>query len=252
MTDFLNKQENQFPVEKIPNGKAWVVAVDMGYGHQRTAYPLKNLALSGEIIKANNYDGIPIGDRRLWENTRKLYELITRFKKMPVIGEVIFAIFNEFQKIPKFYPKRNLSGTNFQLRQTFSLIKKGWGKHLIEKLNKNPLPMITTFFTPAFMAEFFGYKGDIFCVICDADISRTWVSLKPAQSKIRYFAPTERVVERLKFYGVNSKNIFLTGYPLPEEIIGTENLEILKNDFAFRILNLDPHKNYFKRYEPAG
>ena len=27
--------------------KAWVVAVDMGYGHQRAAYPLKDIAYGG-------------------------------------------------------------------------------------------------------------------------------------------------------------------------------------------------------------
>ena len=33
--------------------KAWVVAVDMGYGHQRAAYPLKDMAY-GDIINANS------------------------------------------------------------------------------------------------------------------------------------------------------------------------------------------------------
>ena len=33
--------------------KAWVIAVDMGYGHQRAAYPLKDMAY-GDIINANS------------------------------------------------------------------------------------------------------------------------------------------------------------------------------------------------------
>jgi hypothetical protein len=37
---------------------AWVVAADMGYGHQRAAFPLKYLS-GGRIINANNYPGIP-------------------------------------------------------------------------------------------------------------------------------------------------------------------------------------------------
>ena len=31
-------------LEKPKNKRAWVVAADMGYGHQRTAYPLKDIA----------------------------------------------------------------------------------------------------------------------------------------------------------------------------------------------------------------
>ena len=45
------------------NNKVWIVAVDMGYGHQRTAYPLRNFAFGGKIVNANNYNGIPVVDK---------------------------------------------------------------------------------------------------------------------------------------------------------------------------------------------
>lgn len=222
----------------------------MGYGHQRTAFPLKNLAPEGKIICANDYEGIPKNDKRIWEVTRKVYELISRFKRIFLIGEFIFFAFDQLQRILSFYPKRDLSKPNFQLKQIFSLIEKGWGKDLIEKLKTNPMPLISTFFTPAFMAEFFNYPGEIFCIICDADISRTWVTLNPKKSKIKYFAPNNRVADRLKLYGIKPENIFLTGYPLPQDIIGSEKKEILKEDLRYRLLNLDPQKRYFSYYEP--
>jgi len=59
--------------------KAWVVAVNMGYGHQRAAYPLKSLAYKGKIICANDYEGIPDRDRLIWEESQLLYETISRF-----------------------------------------------------------------------------------------------------------------------------------------------------------------------------
>jgi len=231
--------------------KAWVISVNMGYGHQRTAYPLKGLAPEGKVINANDYQGIPEKERRIWESTRKTYEFISRFKRTPLIGDFLFCIYDNFQKIPQYYPRRDLSKPTLTLKSNFSLIKKGWGKHLIEdlKLKNANLPIISTFFTPAFMAEFFNYPGEIFCVVCDADIARTWAPLNPKLSKIKYFASTERVVERLRLYGVKSENIFLTGYPLPKENIGTENLEILKEDLKNRILNLDPQKRYFEKYK---
>jgi len=221
----------------------------MGYGHQRTAFPLRDLAPEGKVICANDYLGMPVRDRRIWETTRKIYESISRIKKIPLIGEFIFFIFDRIQKILRFYPKKDMSQPNFQLKQISALIKRGWGKHLIEKLKSNPLPIITTFFTPAFMAEYFGYPGEIFCVICDADIARTWAPICPQKSRIKYFAPTSWVVSRLKLYGVKEENIFFTGYPLPQSLIGGEKMETLLRDLESRIFNLDQKKKYFKQYK---
>ncbi len=230
--------------------KAYVIAVNMGYGHQRTAYPLKNLTPEQKVINANSYEGIPDKDKKIWESSRIFYEFISRFRRFPLIGEVTFSLFDEFQKILSFYPRRDLSKANFGLKRIFSLIRKGWGKDLILKLRKNPLPLITTFFTPAFMAEVFDYPGKIYCIVCDADIARSWVSLNPSESKIKYFAPCNWVVERLKLYGVKEENIFLTGYPLPKENIGGKDLEVLKHDLSHRLLNLDPKGKYRLRYQP--
>lgn len=232
----------------MSNKKAWVVTVNMGYGHQRTVYPIKDLAFDGKLIIANDYEGIPKNDKRIWESTRMFYEFISRSKRIPIIGENVFSLYDKFQKIPGFYPKRDLSKPTLGLKQMFSLIRKGWGKDLISRLKEKPIPLITSFFIPAFMAEAFKYPGDIFCIVCDADISRSWGSLKPAKSRIKYFAPNSWVVNRLKLYGIKEKNIFLTGFPLPRENIGTKKAEILKHDLSHRILNLDPRREYYQQY----
>lgn len=233
--------------EKIKN--AWVIAADMGYGHQRTAYPLKDIAFSNRIIRANHYVGIPEKDKKFWHQTRSLYEFISRFKKVPILGNFAFSFLDRLQKIFSYYPKRDLSRPNVALMNIFYFIKKGWGRDLIERLKKNPLPLISTFFTPAFMAEEFNYTNSIYCVICDADISRAWAPLNPDKSKIKYFTPNTWTRDRLKLYGIKPKNIFLTGYPLPKENLG-ESSEILKDDMRNRIINLDPNKKYRKIYEP--
>jgi len=247
MLDLFLHKENQ---QKQPyTGKqAWVVDVSMGYGHQRTAFPLRNLAPDGKVINANNYADIPEADKKIWETTRNFYEFISSFKRVPVIGDVCFYILDRFQKIAEFYPLRDLSRPNISIWQIYQTFKKGWGRHLINKLKEKSLPLVTTFFTPAFMAEYFGYPEDIFCVICDADIARAWAPLEPRKSRIKYFAPTSRVVNRLQLYGVKKENIFLTGYPLPQENIGSEKMEILKSDLCQRISNLDPQGLYRQRY----
>jgi len=232
------------------NQKVWLVAADMGYGHQRTAHPLKDIAFGGKIINVNSYQGIPKKDKKLWKQTRVLYEFVSRIKRVPLVGDMAFFIMDKFQKILVYYPKRDLSRPNFSLKNIFYLLRKGWGGDLIERFKKNPIPIVTTFFTPAFMAEEMGYPNKIYCIICDADINRSWVSLDPKVSKIKYFAPCTWARDRLKLYGVDPKNIHLTGYPLPKENIGGEDMEILKKDMAFRLLNLDPKGKYRKMYSP--
>lgn len=229
--------------------RAWIVAADMGYGHQRTAYPLKDIAFSGKVINANHYDGMPKKDRAIWKQTRSVYEFISRFKRIPFLGDFVFSIMDEFQKILAYYPKRDLSRATFNIKSNFSLIRLGWGRDLIERFKKNPLPIVASFFTPAFMAEEMDYPNDIFCIVCDADANRSWVSLDSRKSKIKYLAPNTWVRDRLKLYGVTPKNIILTGYPLPKENIG-ENMEIIKEDMRHRLLNLDPQKKYRKIYDP--
>ena len=227
---------------------AWIVTVDMGYGHQRAAYPLRDLSPLGKVVVANNYQGIPRKDARIWKNIRTVYEAVSRTYSIPLIGPSIFGLMDSVQAIPDFYPHRDLSRPSLQLRQTYSSIRRGWGKDLIKYLNTENLPLIATFFTAAFMAEEHGFKHDIYLTVCDSDISRAWVPFNPKQSKINYLAPTRRVVERLKLYGVREEKIFLTGFPLPPELVGDMNLDSIKKDVAERIINLDPSKRYRKKY----
>ena len=237
------------PKDFRTQNQAWIVSVDMGYGHQRAAFPLKHLAPRKQIVTCNNYPGIPNKDRRVWQETRKFYEFMSRFKQIPVIGDSAWELYDKLQRIPKFYPKRDLSSLSLQVKKIYDLIEnEGWGKHLIGQLSKKPLPLVTTFFVPAFMAEFFDYPGDIYCLTTDTDINRAWAPKRPAASRINYFASNYRVVERLKLYGVRPERIFLTGFPLPLENLGNSKLDVLRDDLMKRLVNLDPQHNYFNRY----
>jgi len=227
--------------------KAYVITVDMGYGHQRAAHPLAEIA-EGGIITANRYAGIPGSDRRIWQGGRKFYEGISRLKHLPLVGDWIFAIMDYLQRIQPFYPFRDLTKPTIQLKQIFRLIHKGWGKDLIAKLNKKPLPIISTFFTPAYFAEEHGYKGDIYCICTDTDISRAWAPLYPKKTRIKYLAPNRRVKRRLQEYGVKAEQIYITGFPLPKENIGGQSMEILKKSLGHRIVHLDPEKRYRNKY----
>src|SRR3989338_832600 len=154
--------------------RAWVVDVNMGYGHSRAAFSLRDLS-GGHVISANDYPCIPHHDLRLWRESRRIYEALSRLKPIPVFGDFLFGLFDRWQKIPDFYPHRDLSRQTFQLSQLYRVLHKGLGRDLIKRLSDNPLPMITTFSLPAFAADYFDYPGKIYCVTTDADIGRSWV-----------------------------------------------------------------------------
>jgi len=228
--------------------KAWVVTVDMGYGHERASHGIEDIAY-GDPIVANNYPGIPARDRKLWNQSRMLYETVSRFKSVPLIGEAVWELFDRFQEIKPFYPRRDLTKPNIQLHQLYWLIEKmGLGRHLTDKLRARKLPLVCTYFLPAFAAEYFDYPEDIYLVTTDADVSRAWVARDPKRSRIKYFASNGRVVERLKLYGVPSERIYLTGFPLSKDLIGGAGYGTIKKDLGERICHLDPAGIFYDKY----
>lgn len=245
MAENKNKINNPEPVEQK---KMHVVAVDMGYGHQRAAYPFLDVSYNNTIINANRYQGITPREQRMWEGSRFWYELISRFKNVKFFGDLAFGAMDYFQRIEPFYPRRDLSRISSQLNYFIKRISQGLGRDLINQLNKHPLPLLTTFFVSAYFAEAHGYKGPIFLVVCDADIARAWAPPNPRKSRITYLVPNKRVKERLELYGVQGHRIFVTGFPLPKENIGGREQVILKRDMRSRLYNLDPRGVYRRKY----
>jgi hypothetical protein len=250
----MPKQKQNHSLEAVLGKKMHVIAVDMGYGHQRAAYPFLGSASHG-IINANHYQGISRWEQKSWASGRWWYELVSRFKNLPLLGEIAFAIMDYVQRIEPFYPRRDLSKQSQQLKYFYRQIKKGLGKRLIEQLNndlpvgaKEPLPLLTTFFVSAYFAEYHGYRGKIYCVVCDADVARAWAPAKAATSKINYLVPNRRVKDRLQLYGVRPQKIFVTGFPLPKENIGDQQQKIVRADLKARLANLDPRGIYRHKY----
>ncbi len=224
-----------------------LVAADMGYGHQRAAYPLMDMS-GGEIITINDYPGIADWEKDYWVKSLRSYEKVSRLKKIPLLGYAVFEIMDAFQKIRPLYPFRDLSRPTTQQRYFFRFVKRGLGKNLIESLNREALPYVTTFFVAAYIAEYHGYKGDIYCIICDTDASRAWAPLTPKASRTKFLVPSEKVRERFLMYGVKPQNIIVTGFPLPKENIGAEK-EILTDDLERRVALLDSEGIYRDHYK---
>jgi hypothetical protein len=225
--------------------KAHIISADMGYGHQRAAYPLRGL-VPDRIITANNDPIVPESDKVLWERARILYETVSRFKEVPIVGRLTFDIYDRLQHISPFFPLRNLSQPTYSVRTLRRLIKKkGFGQSLVEHVGRSPLPVIATHFIPALV---FHYHGrEIFCVVTDTDIHRVWVPRVPLQSYITYLSPCRHASLRLQEYGVPQHRIIETGFPLPKENIG-EQRAVLHRDLVARLANLDPNGVFFENY----
>ena len=219
--------------------RAWVVAVDMGYGHQRAAYPFRDIACE-RIITANGDEIVTAEEKRLWGRLQGFYEGISRFSRVPLIGPPLWRAYDRLQAISPYYPFRDLSKPTLGSLRLHRMIRRGFAASVVEYTRRREeLPLLTTFFAVALAADHAGRK-DVFCVVTDTDVNRIWVAEKPAASRIRYLAPMKMNRTRLLHYGVPEENIFVTGFPLPEE-----NVAAAEADFARRIAVLDP-KNAFR------
>ena len=225
--------------------RAHIISVDMGYGHQRAAYPLKDL-VPDRIITANNDPIVPDSDKVLWERARMFYETVSRLKEMPFVGRLTFDIYDKLQHISPFFPFRDLSETTYSVRRLRKLIKKkGFGQSLVEYVGDSPLPVITTHFIPALVFHY--HDREVYCIVTDTDIHRIWAPRYPRNSRITYLSPCRHASLRLQQYGIPQDRIIETGFPLPKENIG-EQRSALHHDLVARLINLDPTGIFFENY----
>ena len=234
-------------LEKL-KGQFWLVSADMGYGHQRAIYPLKELSHGGDIINANTSPNASPRERRLWKTMLRTYEFMSRAGKLPVVGDSITRLLDSLLYIPKYYPKKERSQPTLQVKYLKRSIEKGLCDGIIQQIGRPMLPMITSFYSSAIAAEMAGHQY-IFCIICDTDINRVWASEHASTSKIIYFASGSIAAQRLLSYGVPEKNILLTGFPLSLELLGDRNLDVLKDNLSRRLKNIDPNERFYSLYK---
>ena len=235
--------------------KIRVVAVLMGLGHMRAAFPLRDLSQE-DIIIYGSKQNTSRKEYRRWKKIRNIYYFLSRAGRIPIIGKYILGIMLTIQKIAPYYPVKDRSKPTFSVRYLDHLIKKkGLCATLIEKIQDEDTRTVHTFYATAIAME---TKIDDCCthenylLICDSDFHRVWVPPQPCNSRLKYLAPCSQVKKRLLTYGVPEENIFLTGFPLPKENIGSEeNLEILKEDLWNRLLRLDPANRFMSIHQKS-
>lgn len=218
--------------------KAAVVAIAMGYGHQRPARALA-MQLGCDVMHA---DRAPLADQEeqaRWGTIRRFYENVSRISSLPFVGTPFRLTLNAITGIPHLYPFRDLSTPTAGVSYLERSARQGLGRSMIAYLEDRDLPLLTTFYSPAILADYHGYDR-IYCVVTDSDVNRVWAPISPRTSKIRYFAPSGRAVRRLRAYGVDPHSIELTGFPLPHSLVGGPGAPVLRANLCERLARLDP------------
>jgi len=226
------------PPAEAHASKVAVVAIEMGYGHLR---PARSLAreLHTDMLHT---DRPPLADeeeQRRWQATRRMYESMSRISTIPWVGTPLRGVLNTITDIPNLYPFRDLSSATLGVRLLERSAKQGLGRSIVSYLKQHDLTLLTTFYSPAVLADFHGHDR-IYCVVTDSDINRVWAPFHPRASKIHYLAPSGRVVRRLRAYGVPEAQIELTGFPLPHSLVGGRERAVLLGNLLKRLARLDP------------
>ncbi|MEW6653337.1 MAG: hypothetical protein AB1394_07700, partial [Bacteroidota bacterium] len=208
--------------------------------------PLRLIA-NGEIINVGSNSNASKNEEKLWKRVLAAYEFVSRAKSLPIFGKYIFSLLDVMLRIPSFYPLRDLSNKTFQVEILEKNINKGLCSGMLEIIETEKLPLVTSFYAPAIAANMKGIN-EVYCIICDADLNRVWVAKEPWESRIVYFTPCGKASQRLKAYGVPNEKIATTGFPIPIELLGSRQLDVLKKNLAARLKRLDPKGIFWARH----
>jgi hypothetical protein len=214
----------------------------MGYGHLRAAKSLADV-LGTPIERADQPPFVSRpSEQRLWSAVRAAHEGLSRLSRLPFgVGDRMRRTLDAITAIEDLHVTANHHAPDASTHLTAGLISRGLGRGLVEILRRHHGPLLTTYYLPALIADAAGLD-DVFCVVTDADVHRVWVAHEPDRSRIRYFAPSRRVVKRLEAYGVARERIEYTGFPLPHELVGGEDLVEARAHLTRRLVRLDPHR----------
>lgn len=234
------------PEPKTPQRPA-VVAVEMGYGHLRAATPLSE-QLGTPVLHVDRPPIVAPDEEKLWRRVRSGYEVVSRLSQLPIVGTPLRLLLDWTTSIPRLHPYRDLSAPTSGALTLERLIRRNLGQGLVRHLRETGAPLLTTFYSPAIVADRAGLDR-IFCVVTDTDLNRVWAPVRPRETRIQYLVPTRRAARRLQAYGVPAERITFTGFPLPDSLVGGPSLSVLKRNLAARIVRLDPSAE-FRRSMP--
>ena len=214
-----------------------VASVAMGYGHLRAATALAD----GLGVAVTRVDLPPLataGEALLWRLVRRSYERMSRLSQGRLAGPLVAPLLDSLTRIPEAAGPPHGRGTSARL--LLSLIRSGLGRGMAAELRHSGRPLVTTFYAPAVAAVQAGVQ-QVLCVVTDTDLHPVWAPGAAVRGGVVYLAPTSQAQDRLVRYGVPRHRVLETGFPLPAELLGGQDLSTLRSDLARRLGRLDPH-----------
>ncbi len=222
-----------------------VVSALMGYGHLRAARPFAQ-ALHTEVLLAESPLLAEPWEQKIWDAVRWSHEATSKGIALPLLGSSVRAIVDATTMIPPLYPLRDLQSPTFATTVLERLIRRGFGRKLVEYLSERRAPLLTTFYAPAIAAAAHGWEH-VYLVVTDMDCNRVWVPAHAQHPRLTYFAPSRRVTRRLRAFGVPKERIIDSGFPLPDSLVGGGELVHLRSNLARRLVRLDPKRRFYAR-----
>jgi hypothetical protein len=217
-----------------------LATAEMGYGHLRALYPFREIAGYRFVILGQTDRSKKI-EKVLWKAILKMYETVSRLRKFPLIGWLLFGIMNKLLSIPSRKEKQKNVDKSFSFWLLERFIGIGLCKGIQNELHEGRNILMTSFYVPVIALS---KRKDvkIYCQICDSDLSSVWVIRNSEVNRTHYFAPCQKAINRLLSYGVQHDMIHLTGFPLPDYLVGGFNQEIAKRNFQKRMILLENPK----------
>ncbi|HSL18302.1 MAG TPA: hypothetical protein VLB51_10400 [Methylomirabilota bacterium] len=210
-----------------------VAAVTMGYGHLRAAAAIAD-ELGVELALADRAPLASWAERRLWGAARTGYHALSRLSQSRRGSAVFGSVLDRITVIDGRAPGSRTPGA---VRALDRLVRLGLGATFGRRLTEASSPLVTTFYAVALAAERHS-PVPVACVVTDSDIHRVWAPARPATSRVRYLVPAPGTADRLRSYGVDAGAITVTGFPLPPELVGGDDLEALHGNLEARLLRL--------------
>jgi hypothetical protein len=225
--------------------KAAIVAVEMGYGHLRPAQTLSDY-LEVPIWRADLSPFATASEELIWARIRHINELLCQATHLPGwLGKSTRGLMDSVMRIEPIHGSRDLSRPTVGAVALASLIERGFGRSMVDRIRSTGLPLLTTYYATSIMGQMAGLDR-VYCVVTDADINRVWVPRNVSFANVYYFVPSQRVVDRLRAYGVPESQIGLTGFPLPADLLGDRQASIARPHLGRRLVRLDPNERFIR------
>ncbi len=220
-----------------PDRTPLVTAVGMGYGHLRAARALAD-HLGTDVVRGDREPLASPSEARLWRLTRRLYEGFTRLSQTRA-GTPLRTLLQTVTEIPPAARAARPVPPTLGARLLAAMVRRGLGKGLADAARASGRTVLTTFYAQAIAAAAHG-AGSVACVVTDTDVNRIWAPVDAGATTLRYLAPGRRAADRLTSYGVPPSRIDVTGFPLPDLLVGGTGADAARRNLAARLVRLDP------------